>query len=91
MHQSERIMREVAMQYGITFTELRNDSKKKKYSWPRQVACLRLYDETRLSFPQIARLIGLKDHTSIIYAVKACRQKIKQGLLEGELDESVEL
>lgn len=88
---SERIMREVASQYGITLRDLRGDCRRKKYSWPRQVAYIRLADETNLSYPQIARIMGKKDHTTIIYGIKVGRQKIKQGLLEGETNDNCEL
>lgn len=87
MQQSERIMREVAAQYGVTLTELRSDNRGRSYSWPRLMAYLRLYDETKLSLPQIARLMGKKDHTTIIHGLKSGRALIKQGLLEGETND----
>jgi chromosomal replication initiator protein len=91
MQQSERIMREVALEYGITLTELRSDDRQRKYAWPRQIAYIRLFDETKLSYPQIARLMGKKDHTTVMHGVKVGRQKIKQGLLEGETDDDTQL
>lgn len=91
MQKSERIMREVAKQYGITLTELRGEDRSRRYSWPRHIAYIRLYDETNLSYPQIARLMGKKDHTTIIYGVKVGRRNIKQGLLEGETNDDCEL
>ena len=73
------ILREVAEQYGITVQDLLSQSRERKYSWPRGVAYLRIYCETPMSYPQVARLMKRKDHTTIIYGVKATRQRIKEG------------
>lgn len=85
--QSERIMREVCHAYGLSMRQLRSDNRSPIFSWPRQVAYVRLYDETNLSLPQIARLLGKKDHTTVLYGIEAARKKIKQGLMEGEINE----
>ena len=88
---SERIMREVCDAHGLTMRELRSDNRSRAFSWPRQVAYLRLYDETNLSLPQIARLLGKKDHTTVLYGIEAMRKKIKDGLIEGETHECCQL
>lgn len=87
LSQSERIMREVCHAYGLSMRQLRSDNRSPIFSWPRQVAYLRLYDETNLSLPQIARLLGKKDHTTVMYGIESGRKKIKQGLIEGESNE----
>jgi len=75
-----RIVCEVAEEYGLSVSDLRSDKRARHYSWPRQIAMLRLVDETPLSYPAIARVLGGKDHTTIIYGERAARQRIKEGL-----------
>ena len=87
LSQSEHILREVCHAYGLSMRQLRSDNRSPIFSWPRQVAYLRLYDETNLSLPQIARLLGKKDHTTVMYGIESGRKKIKQGLIEGESNE----
>ena len=87
LSQSERILREVCHAYRLSMRQLRSDNRSPIFSWPRQVAYLRLYDETNLSLPQIARLLGKKDHTTVMYGIESGRKKIKQGLIEGEINE----
>jgi chromosomal replication initiation ATPase DnaA len=80
-------MFEVADKYGITIHELRSDNREKRFSWPRQVAYVRLVDETPLSYPQIARIMGKENHTTVLYGERVGRRRIKQGLLERDDDD----
>lgn len=76
-----RIVREVADEYGLSVTSLRGGSRKREFAWARQIAMVRLIDETTLSYPAIARVLGCKDHTTIIYGERVARQRLKEGLL----------
>jgi chromosomal replication initiator protein len=75
-----RIVHEVAEKYGVTIEDLRGRKRAREYSWPRQIAMLRLVDETTLSYPAIARILRRECHTTIIYGERAARQRIKEGL-----------
>jgi chromosomal replication initiator protein len=76
-----RIVCEVAEEYGISVADIRSDNRAQQYAWPRQIAMVRLRDETPLSYPAIARVLRRKDHTTIVYGERACRQRIKEGLI----------
>jgi chromosomal replication initiator protein len=76
---AQDIIREVAKDHGLTVPELLGPSRRRKYAWPRQEAMLRMREETELSYPQIARLLRRKDHTTIWHGERAARQRIKEG------------
>ena len=76
---AQQIIREVAEDHDLTIADLLSASKRRKYAWPRQEAMLRMREETELSYPQIARLLRRKDHTTIWHGERAARQRIKEG------------
>lgn len=78
-----QILQEVAEDHGLTVSDLKGRNKKAAYAWPRQLAMLRIYDETSLSMPQIGRLMGNRDHTTILYGMRAAERRIRQGLQQG--------
>jgi chromosomal replication initiator protein len=44
-------------------------------AWARQALMLVLYEERTLSYPQIGRLLGGRDHTTIMHGVRVARQR----------------
>jgi chromosomal replication initiator protein len=76
---AQDIIREVAAKHELDVSDLLGPSKRRKYAWPRQEAMMRMREETELSYPQIARLLRREDHTTILYGVRAARQRIKEG------------
>jgi chromosomal replication initiator protein len=79
MDRVSKILREVAQEFDVSVSELRGRSKEKHIVRPRQFAYLRLRDETDLSYPAIARVMGRADHTAIIYGIKAVTKRLQQG------------
>lgn len=71
------ILKEVARQYGLTINDLRGDNRCRHIAHPRQIAYVRLRDETNLSYPSIARIMGDRDHTTIIYGERVARARLK--------------
>jgi chromosomal replication initiator protein len=71
------IAEEVAALYGLTVAELRSRTRERRIARPRQHAMtlmrrLRRADGARrYSCRQIANYFGLKDHTTVVYAVRA--------------------
>jgi len=71
------IKRAVDLKYGVN-TSL--NTRKAEISLPRQVAMYLCRKRTKLSYLQIARLFGRKDHSTVVYAeakIKAMRQDIE--------------
>lgn len=79
MDRVSKILREVAKEFDVPVNELRGSNKARHIARPRQVAYLRLRDETDLSYPTIGRVMGDRDHTTIIYGIKAVRKRLQQG------------
>lgn len=67
---ADSILAAVAAHYGCTSTQLRENTRNRELSHPRQIAmylCRSLLGE---SYPSIGLLFGGKDHTTVMYAVK---------------------
>ena len=71
------ILREVAREYGLTINDLRGENKCRHIAHPRQVAYIRLRDETDLSYPAIGRILGNRDHTTVLKGEQAARARLK--------------
>lgn len=73
-----------ARNHGLQVTEITSagPSPIRKVGHARQEACWRLRDITRpdgrprLSYPRIAQIVGLKDHTSVLAGVRAHERRM---------------
>ena len=66
----DSILAAVASNYGCTSEQLRENTRNKELSQPRQIAmylCRRLLGE---SYPSLGLIFGGKDHSTVMYAVK---------------------
>jgi chromosomal replication initiation ATPase DnaA len=65
---------------GITHAELRSPRRARSLSWPRHLACW-LISKLRpdLSLPQIGRLLGGRDHTTIMHGRKHVDRKLDEA------------
>ena len=79
MDRVSKILREVAKEFDVPVNDLRGKSRERHIVRPRQFAYLRLRDETDLSYPTIGRVMGTRDHSTIIYGIKAVRKRLQQG------------
>lgn len=71
------IIAEVAMKYGITLAQIMGNRKARKFSWPRQEAMWRCYNETGASLPKIAKALGKKEHTSVLHGCRVYEERMK--------------
>jgi hypothetical protein len=58
----------------ITVETLRTRNKSQKYTLPRFFIMGMLFRNSHLSAPQIAKMIGLKDHTSVLHGVNRANE-----------------
>ena len=66
----DRMIKEACETYGIKSSEFLSKGRYVQYVRPRQAVCLALRNSRKeLSYPQIARMVGRKDHSTIIHAV----------------------
>ena len=74
----DQIIRVVASHYNMGIDDITGKSRKQEFIEPRQVVAYLLKDKLDMSYPDIAKKIGKKDHTTAIYAykkIKALTQK----------------
>lgn len=71
---SQAIIEYICDKYGLTIAELRSSSRKWRISHPRQ-ECMVLLVTAGFSQPQIGRMLGGRDHTTVIHAVRAMNKR----------------
>jgi len=64
----EAILREVAAFYRLSEEELTGPSRARRVARPRQIACYLMRQETDASLSQIGRVLGGRDHTTVLHA-----------------------
>jgi chromosomal replication initiator protein len=82
----EDILNTTAGYFNISVADLISDKKKRLYAYPRQLAMYIVRAHTPLSFKEIGRSLGKKDHSTVIHAVKKIEQlKAKEKKIEDDL------
>jgi chromosomal replication initiator protein len=59
-----------AKAYGVTKAELESPCRKRQYALPRQYAMYLSRQLTKCSYPQIGRMFGDRDHTTVLFAYR---------------------
>ena len=77
----EKIQLVVCKFFDINIHDLIGGNRSRKFTVPRQYAAFLAREMTEMSYPEIARKFGGRDHTSIIHA----HRKVKREL-EGDLN-----
>jgi chromosomal replication initiator protein len=72
----ENIVKATASYFHLTITELSSDSREKHILEPRQIAMYLMKTELSLSYPQIARTLNRKDHTTAMNGVQKITKRI---------------
>lgn len=65
-----KIIGAVSLHYGICQTDLCSERKTADIVRPRQVAMYLARHHTTLSYPQIGRAFGGRDHTTVLHSVR---------------------
>lgn len=68
---AEDIIDETCQKYGLTPEDLRSRRRGRSLASARQEAIYRIFKETKLSQPEIGRVMGFRDHSIVSYSVKA--------------------
>src|SRR3989344_996154 len=76
---TERIIDIVAGFYGIKPGEIISQKRTKDLAEARQVVCFLARQEFKESYPSIAKKLGNRDHTTIIYSYKKISKKIEDN------------
>jgi len=73
----EKILDIIANYFNIKSEELINKSRKKKVVKPRQIAFYLLRSEIDMSYPEIGKFMGGRDHSTAIYAYKKIKKELQ--------------
>jgi hypothetical protein len=73
------IVTAAALHFRITEAEIRGASRKQRFALPRQIVMHMARDMTANSYPAIARILGGKHHTSILFGDRKIAAAIKDG------------
>ena len=80
------IVRAVCEVRGVRRNDLLSHRRQRFIVAPRHEACWLARELTLLSYPEIARQIGDRDHTTIMWGVKSHQAKIDAGLVDSLRD-----
>lgn len=75
----ELILGMVMDTYGVTMKDLCGKRRKKEIVVPRQLAMFMLRDELGMNYMDIGRLLGGRDHTTVMHGFEQVRIRIEQG------------
>jgi hypothetical protein len=77
---SKKILSEVAEKHGMPPTVFRSKSRNAAYVLCRQEAAYRLKYELNFSLSQIGRLMGHRDHTTVLHAIRRYEKNLVLGV-----------
>lgn len=86
---SRRIMHEICQLYGVTLIDLISNRRTACLTRPRMHAYYRLRTETTLSYPQIGKLMGGRDHTTAMHGYKRFLAQVEAGKVTVDLPPSL--
>jgi hypothetical protein len=76
---AQMILSEVAAKHGMPPTTFRSQNRRMDYVLCRQEAAYRLNTELKFSLSQIGRLMGHRDHTTVLHAINRYKKNLAQG------------
>ena len=82
------IQKRVAAHYGVRVSEMFSARRARNIARPRQIAMYLAKNLTSLSYPEIGRQFGGRDHTTVMHAVKTIENLMKS---DAQLAEDVQL
>jgi len=76
---ARKILMEVAEKHNMPVASFRSQSRKMNFINLRHEACYRLSTELGFSLKQIGRLMGNRDHTTVMNAIKRHKKILAEG------------
>lgn len=75
IRKEEELLKIIAKHFGLKLEDLRRETKERKVIKAKQVAMYFCKTLLQMSYSEIAKLLGKKDHTSALYAIKKVEEK----------------
>ncbi len=66
---ADGILKIVALNFSLKVTDLKSEKRTRKMTIPRQICMYLMRKHLLLSYPEIGKLMGGKDHTTVMHAV----------------------
>jgi chromosomal replication initiation ATPase DnaA len=86
MSSGERMRAVVASHYGLSIAEICGGGTSRRSAWPRQIAMYLCARHAALATPDIAQLFGNRDHSTVLYAIRAVAARaVRDPALEQEM------
>lgn len=84
---TQDVLRIVSVYFEISVAALKSNTRKERFSYPRQVAMYLLRSIKKLTYDEIAYLLKRKDHTTVIHGVSKIESLlIKNPQVKEEVD-----
>lgn len=71
-----RILEEVAEKHGVTVRDIKSDRRRRALVVARQEAMWRAYNETSHSLPTVGKLMGGKDHATVLHGIRRHEERL---------------
>lgn len=86
---AEEIQRVVADRFHLKLAEMKSKKRTKTIVQPRQITMYLCRELTSLSFPEIGRHFGGKDHTTVIHACRQIEKRVEADASFKQLVDSI--
>ena len=83
----DSIKKTVAKYFGVKISDMESEKRSKNIAFPRQVAIYLIREHTNYSLPQMGKLFGGRDHTTIRHSYEKIVEEIKT---DRELQDTIE-
>ena len=78
----------ISTYYGVGVQQLKGDRRTKTIVWPRQILMYILRTDLKLPFDEVGRLIGGRDHTTVLHADSKVRRELEASTqLQAQVEE----
>ena len=83
-HNNDTIKDVTARAYGVSKQDLESSCRKRQFAQPRQYAMYLSRQLTKCSYPQIGRMFGDRDHTTVLFAYRKISSMVakNEGMAE---------
>jgi chromosomal replication initiator protein len=75
----EDIKKTVAKYFGIKISDMESEKRSKNIAYPRQIAIYLIREHTNYSLPQMGKLFGGRDHTTIRHSYEKMVKEIEKS------------
>ena len=83
----DTIKKTVAKYFGVKVSDMESEKRAKNVAFPRQIAIYLIREHTNYSLPQMGKLFGGRDHTTIRHSYEKIVEELKS---DRDLQDTIE-